>query len=186
MSNLNERLDRLKVKIQDKDFLEGNGLSNEVNINMFCYDAAEEMTVRHFTNQLTLDSTLACHIVECNLYEMFLSICEDKRIMKGIPNMEERKGKDYLFKQLRPVANGDSIIRKIKEKDFNGRNDVLLITGVGDVFPFLRVHKLLEALQPHFFNTPIVVMYPGRFDGDHVYLFNKLPPNSYYRAFNVD
>lgn len=44
---------------------------------------------------------------------------------------------------------------------------------------------LLEALQPYFSDVPILVMYPGEFDGRHVKLFNRLTPNDYYRAFNV-
>ena len=62
--------------------------------------------------------------------------------------------------------------------------DVLLITGVGDAFPFMRVHSLLEALQPYFSDVPILVMYPGEFDGHHLKLFNRLKPNDYYRAFD--
>ena len=62
--------------------------------------------------------------------------------------------------------------------------DFLMLTGVGDVFPFMRVHSLLEALQPHFDDIPILVMYPGTFDGNSLRLFNTLTPNSYYRAFN--
>ena len=42
-----------------------------------------------------------------------------------------------------------------------------------------------QALQPHFSDVPILVMYPGEFDGRHVKLFNRLQPNDYYRAFNV-
>ena len=44
---------------------------------------------------------------------------------------------------------------------------------------------LLEALQPHFPDVPILVMYPGAFDGRTVRLFNRLRPNDYYRAFSV-
>ena len=39
MNNINERLDNLKLEIQKPEFLEGKGLSNEVNIRIFCYDA---------------------------------------------------------------------------------------------------------------------------------------------------
>ena len=60
----------------------------------------------------------------------------------------------------------------------------MLLTGVGDVFPFMRVHKLLEAMQPYFTKAPILVLYPGRFDGNYVRLFDLLEPNPYYRAFN--
>ncbi len=68
---------------------------------------------------------------------------------------------------------------------FVDSNDLLLITGVGKVFPFMRVHALLNALQENFNKKPIVVLYPGTFDGHYVKLFNKLKSNEYYRAFNM-
>lgn len=37
MSDITERLDHLKKTIQEDDFLQGKGLSNEVNIRMFCW-----------------------------------------------------------------------------------------------------------------------------------------------------
>ena len=40
-----------------------------------------------------------------------------------------------------------------------------MLTGVGEVFPFLRVHALLEAMQPHFFKLPILVMYQESLTG---------------------
>ena len=38
MNDILERLDKLKTHIQEDNFLEGNGLSNEVPIHIFCYD----------------------------------------------------------------------------------------------------------------------------------------------------
>ena len=34
-------------------------------------------------------------------------------------------------------------------------------------------------------DIPILVMYPGTYDGRFVRLFDKLEPNPYYRAFNI-
>ena len=79
--NIDERLDRVRELLKDPDFLEGNGLSNEVNIRMFCYEAKDEMRVRHFVEQILTDQTLPCHLKENNLYEIFLRCCEDKRIL---------------------------------------------------------------------------------------------------------
>ena len=90
MSELNERLDNLKQEIQQEEFLEGKGLSNEVNIRIFCYDPKEEMTVRHFIEQLMVDQSLECHLIQCNLYQIFLKICNEKRITNGAPAMEEK------------------------------------------------------------------------------------------------
>ena len=184
MSKINERLDNLKLEIQKAEFLEGKGLSNEVNIRIFCYDAADEMIVRHFTEQLIVDQSLDCHLVERNLYKVFLSICDDKRITEKAAQMEEKKGKEFLFNNLQKFANNKSFVDKMQYEPHEP-GDVLLLTGVGEVFPFMRIHSLLEALQPEFPDIPILVMYPGKYDGRFVRLFDRLEPKGYYRAFNI-
>lgn len=185
MDNIKERLDRLKETIQTTDFLEGKGLSNEVNIRIFCYDPKDEMVVRHFVKQTKEDPTLTCNLIECDLYKIFLSICDQKKITASIPQIEERKGKEFLLKHLRNTANERAFIETIQYSPHQFGKDILLLTGVGDVFPFMRVHVLLEALQPCFSDIPILVMYPGIFDGHYLKLFNLLQPNDYYRAFNL-
>lgn len=49
----------------------------------------------------------------------------------------------------------------------------------------MRIHALLSALQNYLNDKPIVVLYPGTFDGHYVKLFNMLKANEYYRAFNM-
>lgn len=184
MSEINERLDSLRGLVQSQEFLEGKGLSNEVNIRIFCYDPKDEMAVRHFTEKLVTDQSLSCHIIEYNLYKVFLSICDDKRITNRISDQEEKKGKKFILDQMMRMANNVAFIGKM-QYDPHQPGDVILITGVGEAFPFIRVHSLLDAMQPHFSDVPILVMYPGTFDGRYVKLFDKLTPNPYYRAFNV-
>lgn len=58
------------------------------------------MTVRHFVEQLTTDQNLNCHLKICNLYDIFLSICDDMDITDEIPDMEEADGSEYLLEQL--------------------------------------------------------------------------------------
>ena len=184
MGNLMERLDNLKALIQEPEFLEGKGLSNEVNIRIFCYDPKEEMAVRHFTDMLMSDQSLNCHLIEYNLYRVFLSICDDKRITDRIAQQEEKRGTQFVLDQMRRMANSMAFIGKMQyEPHMPG--DVILITGVGEAYPCIRVHALLDAMQPYFSDVPVLVMYPGTFDGHYVKLFDKLTPNPYYRAFNV-
>ena len=184
MRNIEERLDRLREKIQEPDFLEGKGLSNEVNIRIFCYDAEDEMAVRHFVEQTKADRLLNCRVIERSLYKIFLSICDDLDITDAISDMEEADGEIFLLEQLHSAIGEDEFIEKIQYSPHE-KGDILLLTGVGDVFPFMRVHSLLEALQPYFSDIPILVLYPGEFDGHHLKLFNRLQPNDYYRAFNI-
>lgn len=183
MADIKERLDNLRIHIQEPEFLEGKGLSNEVNIRIFCYDAKDEMTVRQFIDQITTDQSIACHLIECNLYEIFLALCDDIDITEAIFEMEAADGKEFLLDQLHSAIGEGEFIEKIQYEPHN-TGDVLMLTGVGDVFPFMRVHSLLEALQPHFSDIPILVIYPGTFDGSYVRLFDRLTQNPYYRAFN--
>lgn len=182
--SLESRLDDLKKLIQTPEFLEGKGLSNEVNIRIFCYDAKDEIIVDDFIEKLVKNRSLTCNIKECNLYKTFLSICEDARILDKIPQMELREGSNSLMKRLNTAISAKYFINKITYEP-HSKGDLLLITGVGNVFPFIRVHSLLESLQPYFSDIPILVMYPGEFNGYQLKLFNKLQPNNYYRAFNA-
>lgn len=184
MSKLNERLDALRKLVQSQDFLNGKGLSNEVNIRIFCYHPKDEMAVRHFTEKLTEGVDTGCRIIEYNLYQVFLAICEDKRIADKIPDLENKKGHTFVLGHLARIANNLAFIEKMKAESHNV-GDVILITGVGEAFPFIRIHALLDAMQSHFSDVPVLVMYPGTFDGRYVRLFDKLTPNPYYRAFNV-
>ena len=158
MSDIKERLDKVRSLIQESEFLEGKGLSNEVNIRIFCYEPENEMIVQHFVNQLETDQSLNCHLKICNLYKTFLSICDDMDITSAIPDMEETDGSAYLLEQLESAIGNREFIDKMQ---YNPH------------------------LQPYFSDVPILVMYPGEFDGRHVKLFNRLQPNDYYRAFNV-
>ena len=183
MKKIEEELDKVRELLQDSDFLNGRGLSNEENIRIFGYAPENEMAVRHFIERLEIDQTLPCRLKICDLYELLLEICEDMDIADAIPEMEESDGSDFLQEQLELAIQKNDFVMKIQEKADG--YDVLMLTGVGKVFPFMRIHSLLEALQPYFSKTPILVMYPGTFNKYQVQLFNRLKPNDYYRAFKA-
>ncbi len=184
MAEINTRLDELRKMVQTPEFLEGRGLSFEENIRIFSYNAKDELVVQHFIEQIVSDQLMNCHLIERNLYTIFLSLCEEMDIIDAIPEMEEADGDKYTIEQLYSTIGTDEFVQKI---DYTPHQlgDVLVLTGIGDVFPFMRVHILLNALQPYFSNIPVLVMYPGEFDGHGLKLFNKLKPNDYYRAFNI-
>ena len=185
MKKIEESLDKLREKIQNEDFLNGRGQSNEVGIWFFCYDPEHEMAVRHFVSQLATDQALNCNLKIKDLYDIFLESCEDMDILDAIPDMEAEDGGEFLLDQLHSAIGAGQFIEKIKYSGHERGRDVLMLTGVGKVFPFMRVHALLEALQPYFTDIPILVMYPGEFDCHQLKLFNRLKPHDYYRAFNV-
>ena len=49
----------------------------------------------------------------------------------------------------------------------------------------MRSHKMLDSMQQAFSDIPIVMFYPGEFNGQSLILFEKFHDGNYYRAFNL-
>ena len=184
MDDMMNSLSKVSARLSEESFLTNRGLSNEVGIHVFCYDPKDELTVRAYFESLKSKSDVPYRLVERDLYKIFLELCEDKHIMNSISNMEERKGKEYLSEQLQKVATPEAFVEKMKYEPHE-KGDVLLISGVGKVYPFMRSHKILDNIQHIFSDIPVLMLYPGTFNGQDLDLFGKFLDGHYYRAFNL-
>lgn len=184
MSNIIEQLSVIKARFSDDVFLRNDGLSNEVGIHVFCYDPKNEMIVRSYFSDLIRSQEQLYRLIECDLYKIFLQICEEKRILKSIPAMEKKKGSEGLLKQLQKSVPPEAFVDKMRYEPLE-RGDILLITGVGKVYPFMRSHNILDNIQHIFSNIPVVMLYPGTYDGQTLSLFDEFNDGNYYRAFNM-
>lgn len=184
MSNIIQQLSEIKNRFSDEVFLSNKGLSNEVGIHVFCYDPKDEMLVRSFFTDMINAEEQPFRLIECDLYKIFLQICEEKRILKSIPNMEKKKGSDGLLKQLQKAVSPEAFVEKMKYEPHE-HGDILLITGVGKVYPFMRSHNILDNIQHIFSDIPVVMLYPGAYDGQTLSLFDEFNDGNYYRAFNM-
>ena len=181
---LTEQFDEIKKRFSDDVFLSNKGLSNEVGIHVFCYDPKDELLIRSFFKDLGSADGLPFSLIERDLYKIFLQICEDKRILKTIPAMEKKKGADGLLSQLQKIASPEMFVERMKY-DPHKYGDILLLTGVGKVYPFMRAHNILNNIQHVFSDIPIVMLYPGKFNGQELSLFDEFNDGNYYRAFNI-
>jgi len=184
MGDIKQELDIIKSRISDTSFLANKGLSNEVGIHVFCYEPQDELIVSDYIDRLVSSPSSNFHVIERDMYEVFLEILEEKRILNAVPDLEEKKGKDYLLSQLQKIATPDAFLMKMIYEPHN-RGDVLFLTGVGKVYPFMRAHKMLDSMQEIFADMPIVMFYPGTFNGQELVLFGKFLDSHYYRAFNL-
>lgn len=184
MSEIRKNLDTVKERFSDEVFLSNKGLSNEVGIHVFCYEPHDEMIVREYFSNLKKQSDLPFRLIECDLYQIFLQICEEKRILKTIPAMEKKKGSKGLLKQLQKIASPEVFVQHMQYEPHQ-HGDILLITGVGKVYPFMRSHNILDNIQHLFSDIPVVMLYPGKFNGQELSLFDEFHDGNYYRAFNM-
>ena len=184
MADIKQELDRIKGRISEPNFLANKGLSNEVGIHVFCYEPQGELIVRDYIERLVGTPSDDYRVIERDMYKIFLEILEDKRVLNTVPGLEEKKGKDYLLAQLQKIATPEAFLAKMKYEPHE-RGDALFLTGVGKVYPFMRSHKMLDSMQQAFSDMPIVMFYPGTFNGQDLGLFGKFLDGHYYRAFNL-
>ncbi|WP_145524021.1 DUF1788 domain-containing protein [Virgibacillus sp. SK37] len=186
MANLNARLDQIIPKIKEDKFIEGRGLGNEISFYVFDYEPQDELVVRDYIKHIKKEFGYEGsnrRIIEFDLYKMLLEITKDKRIFDRIFEMEERQGKDQLFKAMTTFAKPEVFLGKIKEQmdDYN----VVFLTGIGKVYPFVRSHNILNNLQEVLDNVPVIMFFPGKYDGQSLQLFGKFKDDNYYRAFRL-
>lgn len=180
-----QELDRIKDRISNPSFLQNNGLSNEVGIHVFCYDPQDELIVQDYIRRLKSEPNTPYRIIECDLYEIFLSLLEDKRVLKSVEGLEDKRGKDYLLSQLQKIAMPDAFLARMNYAPHVRGQDVLFMTGIGKIHPFMRSHKMLDSMQHLFEDIPIVMFYPGTFNGQTLSLFGEFLDGHYYRAFDL-
>ncbi|MFW6351596.1 MAG: DUF1788 domain-containing protein [Bacteroidota bacterium] len=94
---------------------------------------------------------------------------------------EEFKGAIQSVLDIKGILMPD-----IKNRIERSGAKVYFLTGVANVFPFIRSHNILNNLQNIAKEAPTVMFFPGNFNGLSLELFGKLRDDNYYRAFNID
>jgi hypothetical protein len=112
-------------------------------------------------------------------------------IWHEILEQESSLSKDELRELLQGVLDPAAhIIPAIVEKMSQNEFDCMFITGVGEVFPYIRSHTVLNNLQSVAKDKPTVMFFPGEYrhtaeEGTSLELFGRLRDDKYYRAFNI-
>ena len=190
MTVLQQRLEQIIPRIKSEGFFEGRQLGNELNFHIFDYDPKDEMLVRdyiEFVKRKLNKEHEPHHIIEINLYQAIIDILNEKGFLEKNFEFEEKKGSEFVFdktrKALRLTLNNDLLVNYIKEKV--EPNHIVFITGVGQAYPIIRSHSILNNLHHVLDQNPLVMFFPGRYDGQSLSLFNLIKDDNYYRAFRL-
>ena len=186
MSNINARLDQIIPKIKEQKFIDGRGLGNEISFYIFDYDPEDELLVRDRIKRIKKEFDIvgsSRSIIEFDLYKILLELAKDMGIFEEMFRMEEQEGKSALLQALTEFAEPQIFLDKIEAE--LGEHIVVLITGIGKVFPFVRSHNILNKLQEVIDKIPVILFFPGVYDGQSLSLFGKIKDDNYYRAFQL-
>jgi hypothetical protein len=182
------RLNEAEQMIWDADFRKGKGLGNEVNYYVFDYPPQDELIVRDAVKSWQTRNSKGVdgfELVTFDLYEIIIKLLENEGFLEQCFAFEEKHGMERVIKSVGRLLmlEGDDgvIISEIKKN--TPKDSVVLLTGVGKCYPVLRSHKVLNNLHQELSGVPVIMLYPGKYDGQQLVLFSEVKDDNYYRAF---
>lgn len=184
--HLQDRLNQIAEKITSPTFLSGEGLGNEIGFWIFEYPPEHELQVREYLT--FLEGVLARQYGELtvdrvNLLRVLRDYLSERGFLDKAIALQQHKGDAALNKALRGPLHMDKFAPFMIRHALSHDPDIILLSGVGSVWPVMRAHSLLNALHGLLAISRLVLFYPGRYDGQTLTLFNQIASNNYYRAF---
>ncbi|ADK19268.1 hypothetical protein LCAZH_2058 [Lacticaseibacillus paracasei] len=194
MTLVSERFDRFRKKIRNPAFQENRGLSNEVGFYIFDYDPKDELFVRNEVEDIAHNSTTAsigANVQVFNLFDVVIRLIDEMGYLQEFIQIEEKDGIDMVIRQINNVLKmgkeRNLIVQYILDHlEHRDERNIIFITGVGQVFPLIRAHRVLNTMNQVINQTPVVMFYPGSYNSLSLRAFGKLDDKNYYRAFRVE
>jgi hypothetical protein len=189
---MHDRLHHLFSVISGRRFLEKQGLGNEVPFFICPYNPEDSVEMERLRRQLVKQlESAGVRILQIDLYDLSVELLKERGIWDRILEMETSISKEELKELLQGVLDPEAnLVPAIASRMAGADFDVLFISGVGEVFPCIRSHSVLNNLQSTAKEKPTVMFFPGAYthspeSGASLDLFGRLHNDKYYRAFNI-
>lgn len=189
---MQERFAHLLKVISSERFLKMQGLGNEVPFFICPFAPNEANEMARMQKQLLhrLEQTGIC-VLEVNLYDLSVELMRARGVWERVLQIEPSVSKDQLKELLQGVLDVETnLVPAIAQRMQASSFDVMFMFGVGEVFPYIRSHNVLNNLQSTAKEHPTVMFFPGAYThtlegGASLNLFGRLQDDKYYRAFNI-
>jgi len=194
-ASLTERLNQILPRVTSQDFLSSEGIGNEIACYIFDYPAADEMRVRgHIAWMVERFASHHCdlRVLHLDLLDVIIEYLTKRGLFEKVLKMQETRGDLAVLKAVRGPLAAAKVRDHIAAEYGLQHYDLVLLSGVGSVWPMLRAHSLLNCLHTVMGQVPLLMFYPGNFDGTTLRLFGRISTRTskpgtrpYYRAFTL-
>ncbi|MCP3942934.1 MAG: DUF1788 domain-containing protein [Desulfobacteraceae bacterium] len=187
-----ERFKHLHTLISSERFLKMQGLGKEVPFYICPYRPFEAIEMERMQKQLKNKlAQMGIQVLGINLYDISVEILKENGDWEWYLEEEVKMTKDELQEELQSILDIETVlVPAIAKRIIKQDHDVIFMSGVGEVFPYIRSHNVLNNLQSTAKDHPMVMFFPGQYthsleSGASLDLFGKLHDDKYYRAFNI-
>ena len=192
-ASLAERYEHLVNVMSSRRFLDMQGLGNEVPFFICPFKPVDTVAINSLQQQLINKlEQLDVRVFEVNLYDLSVDLIRERGLFERIEELEPTLSKDQLKELLQNILDPEQhLVPEIAKRIELAEYDVLFVTGVGEVFPYIRSHNVLNNLQKEAKSKPTVMFFSGEYtysleSGAALVLFGRLQDDKYYRAFNIN
>lgn len=190
--NLQECQEHLMKVISSRAFLGNEGLNNEVPFHICPYETSIQKDITQLIKQLRNDlEDKQIKVLEINLYDLVIELLKREGDWDWILENEPTMSRERLREELQGILDVETVITpEIAQRMDADQYEVMLLTGIGEVFPYIRSHNVLNNLQKKAKDKPTLMFFPGEYQhslesGASLVLFGNLQDDKYYRAFNI-
>lgn len=192
IKDLKARLKILDETFKEEDFLLNKGLGNEVGYYIFDYHPADELLVREHIKLLQENSDLYKEGYELkvfNLYHIMIDYLRERQLLSRAEKFEKHGGIEEVTTKINRLLKMDGkecqnyFVEHIEER--TPEKSIVILTGIGELYPLIRAHSILNKMHQVFDRVPVVMMYPGEYDKLKLTIFNTNKDDNYYRAFRI-
>jgi len=187
-----DRFEHLLNVISSERFLKKQGLGNEVPFFICPYPAEEAVAIEAMRISLARQlENRGVRVIDINLYDLCISLLRGRGIWDEVLAAEQDIKKEELKELLQGVLDPEThLVPEIGARLSVEEFDVLFLSGVGEVYPYIRSHNVLNNLQSTAKERPTVMFFPGTYthslgSGASLDLFGILHDDKYYRAFDI-
>jgi len=187
-----EQEEHLFNVLSGRRFLAMEGLANEVPFFIYPYAPEDALDVaqvkKRVKNRLAKSGVT---VREVDLYDLTIEILKERGVWERVLEMEPEQDKNDFREMLQGMLDPQHhIAPAIRTKIEDGVFDIVFLTGIGEVFPYIRSHNVLNNLQSVVTGRPMLMFFPGRYEqsatlGSSLVLFGRLKDDQYYRAKNI-
>lgn len=185
------RFEHLLELMSSRKFLDMTGPSSDIPYYICLFRVEETKSMYQIIKQLMSALELKqIKVLNINLYSLTIEHLDSIKELKRLIKDEVKTSRITFFDSISGLTDVkdllcDLIIAKITEAS----PDIVFITGVGEVYPYICSHKILSTLDSKYTEKPLVLFFPGKYEtdnmkGSNLTLFGILD-DRYYRAFNI-
>ncbi|OBI55464.1 hypothetical protein A5667_03645 [Mycolicibacterium fortuitum] len=192
-STLAQQEEHLFQVLKSERFLKMQGLGNEVAHFIYDYDPTWALDVAQAKKRIKtkLETEEGIKVFEINLYDLCVELLKERNVWERVLAAETSMDKPDFLKMLQNMLDPQMHLAPAIKARINSETfQILFLTGVGEVFPFVRSHTVLNNLQTVVSEWPMLMFFPGKYDvsatqGSALVLFSQLKDDSFYRAKRI-